>query len=194
MHRAEIVVDGDVQGVGYRYQVRRAAWKHRLTGTVENLEDGRVKIICEGEKEKIKAFIEDIKIETPPISVENVVYKLLSATGEFRVFKIVTGSPEEEMVEGFSTGAVYLSTLRDELKGFKEENNHSLKEMATKTDQLREDINLNFRALDEKYHAVSDELRSINQNIARLTENISRSNELLAKLVGDYLEPKRKPD
>lgn len=57
MQRGEILVDGEVQGVGYRYYVRRAARKRKLVGSVENLEDGRIKIICESDEKEIKAFI-----------------------------------------------------------------------------------------------------------------------------------------
>jgi len=63
MERAEIIVDGDVQGVGYRYYIRKAARKHKLLGSVENLEDGRVKVICEGEGREINAFLEDINTQ-----------------------------------------------------------------------------------------------------------------------------------
>jgi acylphosphatase len=174
MERAEIIVAGDVQGVGYRYFVRRAAWKRGLVGVVENLEDGRVKIICEGEEKEIKAFLEDINIKEPPIFVGSVEHSFAGATGEFNAFKIVTGRLEEEVVEGFSTGAAYLTTVREELKGFREESN------------------TNFHGLDAKYHTVSEDLRSINQNITKLVENISQSNELLAKLVEDYVKTKKK--
>ena len=72
MRRAEIHVDGDVQGVGYRYSVRRSAWKHKIAGTVENLEDRRVKIICEGEDKEIKALLRDIATRESPTHVGHI--------------------------------------------------------------------------------------------------------------------------
>lgn len=194
MQRAEILIDGEVQGVGYRYYVRRAAKKYKLVGNVENLEDGRVKIICEGEKSSIKAFLEDINIREPPIFVESIEHKFSKATGEFKGFRIVTGKLEEEMVEGFSTGMAYLQSIGgkqdetvSELREFREESKMNFGGLKTEIRGFKEESNANFQALDEKYHAVSNELRSINQNIEKLAESISKSNELLVKLVERYI-------
>ena len=45
---AEIVVDGRVQGVGYRNFVERKASQLGLMGYVMNLKDGRVRVRVEG--------------------------------------------------------------------------------------------------------------------------------------------------
>jgi|GEM_PF-6951108 len=57
------------------------------------------------------------------------------------------------MIDGFSTGAVYLTTVKSEVSEFREESSS------------------NFHVLDEKYHTVSQDLKAINQNIAKLAEN-----------------------
>ncbi|MCS7110529.1 MAG: acylphosphatase [Candidatus Caldarchaeum sp.] len=46
--RVETTVDGVVQGVGFRYYVRRTAKRFGVLGYVQNLDDGSVKITCEG--------------------------------------------------------------------------------------------------------------------------------------------------
>jgi len=174
MRRAEIVVDGEVQGVGYRYHVRRAARKRRLVGKVENLEDGRVRIICEGEEDAIRAFLEDIRVQIPPIFVENVECKYSEATGEFKVFKIVTGSLEEEMVEGFSTGAAYLSVVRSELREFREESRENFAMLGEKIDSFREESRENFAMLGEKIDSFREESR---ESFATLGEKIDSFRE-----------------
>ena len=45
------VVDGMVQGVGFRYFVRRKALELGLSGSVRNLPDGRVEVVASGERE-----------------------------------------------------------------------------------------------------------------------------------------------
>ena len=48
--RAEIVVNGLVQGVGFRYFVMREAQKLELKGFVKNLYSGEVLTVIEGYK------------------------------------------------------------------------------------------------------------------------------------------------
>ena len=50
MKRANIIAKGKVQKVGYRDFVQDSARELGIAGFVENLEDGNVKIVCEGEE------------------------------------------------------------------------------------------------------------------------------------------------
>lgn len=60
-------------------------------------------MVGEGDDEPISRFLEDIRIRREPIYVEDMDAKYEEPTGEFKAFKIVTGSLEEEMTERFST-------------------------------------------------------------------------------------------
>jgi acylphosphatase len=57
MKRVTVRYSGRVQGVGFRATVRQLACGFDLTGTVENLPDGRVEVVAEGEESELKAFI-----------------------------------------------------------------------------------------------------------------------------------------
>jgi acylphosphatase len=61
--RAEIYYSGSVQGVGFRFTADRLAPVFKLKGYVKNMPDGRVKIIAEGEEDKIKSFLDAIENE-----------------------------------------------------------------------------------------------------------------------------------
>lgn len=52
---------GHVQGVGFRYTVKRVAAGFEVTGAVRNLPDGRVELVAEGEPEELKAFQQAIR-------------------------------------------------------------------------------------------------------------------------------------
>ncbi len=52
--RATILVRGRVQGVGYRAFVRRHALDLGLAGHAENLADGRVEVLLEGDRREIE--------------------------------------------------------------------------------------------------------------------------------------------
>ncbi len=56
MMKLTAFVSGKVQEVGYRARVVDIANAFCLKGMVENQTDGRVKIIAEGEDEKLKWF------------------------------------------------------------------------------------------------------------------------------------------
>jgi acylphosphatase len=52
---------GNVQGVGFRYTTTRTAEGYDVTGYVKNMPDGTVKVVAEGEKKEINAFLDDLK-------------------------------------------------------------------------------------------------------------------------------------
>ena len=68
MVRANIVVKGVVQSVGFRPFIHRLAKEHRLKGWVLNSTEGVV-IEVEGERGGVEAFIADISPKAPPLAV-----------------------------------------------------------------------------------------------------------------------------
>lgn len=99
MKRATIIAKGDVQRVRYRDAVEKIARKLKLTGFVENLKPYDVKIVAEGEEDILDEFITRIRIDEPPISVEDIDVEFGAATGEFEYFEIRRGDWKEELGE-----------------------------------------------------------------------------------------------
>jgi acylphosphatase len=88
MMAAEIVVEGYVQGVGYRNYAQRKASMLGLIGFVMNLRDGRVRVRAEGGRETIEELVRDLQ-KGPPLSrVEKVNVTWLPPTGRFTSFGI----------------------------------------------------------------------------------------------------------
>ena len=86
MNRLTAYVSGNVQKVGYRKRVIDIARAFGLRGMIENLDDGRVKIIAEGDDEKLKWFEHAIEIKNTLIQVSNVEKAYSPAGGEFAKF------------------------------------------------------------------------------------------------------------
>ncbi len=59
--QVHIFYSGTVQGVGFRFTVRRFASRLDLNGWVRNLSDGRVEVIVEGEEKKIQQLMADVE-------------------------------------------------------------------------------------------------------------------------------------
>lgn len=54
-------VEGNVQGVGFRYSTLSVARQFQITGYVMNLADGAVEIMAEGTRIEIAAFLEALR-------------------------------------------------------------------------------------------------------------------------------------
>jgi acylphosphatase len=86
--RAQIVVRGRVQGVGYRAFAVRVGIRHGLVGGVRNLEDGRVELDVEGTRTAIEALLGELKIGPPGAHVTGAAVEWKPATGRFSGFTI----------------------------------------------------------------------------------------------------------
>lgn len=86
--RAEVVISGLVQGVGFRYYVYREALKIGAKGIVKNLYDGSVFVIIEGERFIADELIEKIKIGPMHAHVKDISVKWLESKNEFSRFEI----------------------------------------------------------------------------------------------------------
>jgi acylphosphatase len=92
MNQVHLFISGFVQGVGFRYFVRRNAKILGLTGWTRNLSDRRVEIVAQGEKEKLEEFIK-ICSKGPFLSeIKSVSIEHGEAEEKFSGFEILSSS------------------------------------------------------------------------------------------------------
>ncbi len=85
--RIDVHYSGTVQGVGFRYRARSIAQQFDMVGFVRNLEDGRVQVVAEGDKDELLAFLREIDQQLARfIRNKNVAW--LKAQGQFASFEI----------------------------------------------------------------------------------------------------------
>ena len=89
---AEIVVEGRVQGVGYRDYAQRHAERLGLAGYVMNLDDGRVRARVEGPRDVIETFVRALEKGPPLSQVRAVSVHWVPSTGRFAGFDVRAGS------------------------------------------------------------------------------------------------------
>ena len=82
MLRYTVHFSGRVQGVGFRYTAQRAAGAHAVAGFVENLEDGRVRLVAEGEAKVLDSFLQELHDQMAHYIRERAI-EHGPATGEF---------------------------------------------------------------------------------------------------------------
>ena len=63
MKARKLFYRGHVQGVGFRYEVKRIAAGYDVSGYVRNLPDGRVELFLQGEPAETAAMAEEILTE-----------------------------------------------------------------------------------------------------------------------------------
>jgi len=141
MKQLSAYVSGNVQRVGYRARVSQLANGLGLKGFVENLNDERVRIIAQGEEEKLKLFAGAIDIKNSLIKVSSIETEYSEAHGYYGGFykMVETGETDSRLDEGINV-----------LKGMKDvlililnkqgETTHEIKEtnrnLGSKMDQM----------------------------------------------------------
>jgi len=88
MERAEIIVNGLVQGVGFRYFVYRNATRLELKGYVQNLYTGEVLTVVEGKKWAIEELFQLLKVGPQFSSVKKSNIAWTAYNNEFSIFEI----------------------------------------------------------------------------------------------------------
>ncbi|MEP7104592.1 MAG: acylphosphatase [Chloroflexota bacterium] len=86
--RIRAVVQGAVQGVGFRDFIQRRARELGLTGTVRNRPDGTVEVVAEGPPGAVESLQGHLREGPRMASVARVQVTEEPATGEFSEFRV----------------------------------------------------------------------------------------------------------
>ncbi len=174
MKKIRAVVSGTIQNVGYRAKVITIAKVLGLTGFVQNLDDGRVRIIAESEDGDLDRFIDAIRIKNTLIDVEAVEVEYADATGDFADFyELVSGGETDERLD---KAAEYLKKLIDvtesgfgnlnaKMDAMLEGQNVMIAKQNETTEEirgLREDMK---SYMDRKFGAIEDDLSLIKSTL-----------------------------
>lgn len=82
------IVEGRVQGVGFRNFVEIQASNLDLTGWVRNLYSGEVELVAEGEEKDLAALVALLHRGPSASYVTHVSLNWLDSTGEFTTFQV----------------------------------------------------------------------------------------------------------
>jgi acylphosphatase len=80
------LVNGYVQGVGFRWWTRSRALELRLTGYATNLPDGRVQVVAQGPRERCQRLLDLLEGGNTPGAVDAVVVDWSAATAPLNGF------------------------------------------------------------------------------------------------------------
>ena len=86
--RLDLVIEGRVQGVGYRYSAKIKAESLCIKGSVKNMHDGTVFLTAQGEKESMESFVRWCH-KGPPGAIVRKIEKVQGRIEDFSEFRIL---------------------------------------------------------------------------------------------------------
>jgi acylphosphatase len=189
MNRLTAYVSGNVQKVGYRKRVIDIARAFGLRGMIENLDDGRVKIIAEGDDEKLKWFEHAIEIKNTLIQVSNVEKAYNPAGGEFAIFgKLVddgeTDSRLDKGIEVMNSMLVAIKQVNITLVDMNSNLGGKIDNLSCKMDEVNENLGGKIDNLSCKMDEVNENLGG---KIDQMDENMGRKMDRMLQKQDDVL-------
>jgi acylphosphatase len=140
MKRLTAYISGKVQKTGYRARVVDFGRVLGLKGTVENLDDGSVKIIAEGEEDKLRWFEEAIDIKNTLIQVSSIEKDYSKAAGDYaKFYKLVERGETDSRLD---TAADHLKVLIASVNNMNDNLGGKMDTMIQKQDQMLENQSL----------------------------------------------------
>ncbi|MFZ3069689.1 MAG: acylphosphatase [Anaerolineaceae bacterium] len=88
IQRLHAIVEGHVQGVGFRYFALEQAQRLGLTGWVRNLPWGEVELEAEGSRQDLDTFLKKLYEGPAGCHVRHITWDWFTATGEDSAFRV----------------------------------------------------------------------------------------------------------
>ncbi len=186
MKRATLYIAGKVQSAGYRARVIEIAKVLGVKGSIQNLLDGRVKIIAEGEEADLERFIQAVNIKNTLINVTDIEKEYSTPTGEYEDFyKLVSeGETDErldtaanllkELINVTKNGFGSLGEKQDIMIEKQDITIEEIKDISHKIDLSREGITSEIRGLRSDFSSLRDErISSIEHDLAEIKARVT---------------------
>jgi acylphosphatase/gas vesicle protein len=165
MQRLNAYISGKVQKAGYRARVVTVAQNLRLKGYVQNLDDGRVKVVAEGDIIDLDILVRALDIKNTLINVEDINKEYSPATGEFEsFFKVVSGEGETDQ---------RLDVAAEKLTELIAVNKEILIELKATREDLKSEIKATREDLKSEIKATREELKEAREDIRESSETIA---------------------
>jgi Acylphosphatases len=192
MRRLTAYISGKVQKTGYRARVLSIARDFGLLGYVQNLDDGRVKVVAEGEDYDLDSLLAAIDIKNTLIQVADIQKEYSAATDEFQgFFKAVSGSGETD--HRLDLAAELLTQLIVVNKDVVKEIRATREELRDEIKATREELKDEIKATREEVKATREELRDeikatrndLKTEIGSVRDQVKSSGDIFAAGIGD---------
>ena len=174
MRRLTAFVSGTIQKTGYRAKVASLANFLGLVGFVQNLPDGRVKVVAEGDDSTLERFLNDLRIKDSLIDVQGIEVNYTSAMGDFiRFEKIVADGETDQRLDRAAELFNDLIGVNKQIVAQLVINNEEIKGVRAEVKGVREEV----RGSREDIRAVHEEVKGVREEVKGSREDIRAVHE-----------------
>lgn len=192
MQRLTAYVSGKVQKTGYSTRVVTIAQNLGLKGYVQNLEDGRVKVVAEGENANLEILLGALDIKNTLIHVVDIKREYSSASSDFEgFFKVVSGGGEtdqrldvaaEKLTELIIVNKEILVEIKATREDLKEEIKATREELKGEIKVTREELKGEIKATREE---IKGEIKATREELMETHQDIRESSEAILGEIKD---------
>ena len=182
MKKVTLYISGNVQRVGYRAKVISIATALGIKGFIQNLPDGRVKIIAQGEQSELDKLIQDMNISNSLINVTNIKQEYSTPSDDYEGFnKIVSGGETDERLDDALYLFKKLITITENgfnrLENKQDQTINKIddlgKELGDKVDQSRIEITTEIHSLGDNLNSLFDtRISKIEYELAEIKDKV----------------------
>ena len=167
MQRLNAYISGKVQKTGYRARVVTIAQNLRLKGYVQNLENGLVKVVAEGETANLEELLTAIDIKNTLINVTDIRKEYSPAIGDFNsFFKAVSGGETDQRLDAAAYLLTKLIVVNEKILDVITATHQELKETREEIRGSREEIRGSREDNRSSRDAIVGEIRASNDVMA----------------------------
>ena len=167
--KVRLVIEGNVQGAGYRAMVKNVARRLKIKGLVRNLDDGNVEGFCECDEKTLNKFIKIIDRKGDPeqpfsLNVEKInVYRegdvnytgLPKKFGLFETdYRMEIDPVHKESLEMLEIRTLVLSSMHQDLREGQDDLKEGQDKMLEKQDKMLEKQDKMIEKQDETIAAI----------------------------------------
>ena len=196
MPRLTAFISGMVQKTSYRANVVILANAFGLQGYVQNLPNGKVKVVAEGKQTDLERFQSCLSIRDALIDVQSIENEYTAATGEFTGFeKMVSGGETDQRLDRAADLlkdliivskeiVVELKGSREDIKGVRDEVKGAREDIKGVRDEVkgaREDI----KGVRDEVKGAREDIRGVHEAVQNVCQAVNNIGEILAEKIDD---------
>ncbi|MBN1236638.1 MAG: acylphosphatase [Methanotrichaceae archaeon] len=160
MQRLTAYISGKVQKTGYRARVITIAQNLGLKGYVQNLDNGLVRVVAEGETANLEELLKAIDIKNALINVTDIRKEYSPATCDFdSFFKAVSGGETDQRIDVAAHLLTKLITVNEKILDVITATHEELKETHEELKETHEELKETHEELREEIKGTREEIR-----------------------------------